>query len=322
MRGTKLLATLMLCLCLGWATGCAGTKGGDGSEGSQAGKAGETADSAVGEGIEASDPLDGITASSRVVALSRSLGDMWLLAGGQLVGITEDGLTLQGIAEDVESIGTVTEPDLQAVIDLEPDLVLLTKDIPAHQELLPSLSQAGVPALVVDINSFDDYAQVMATFTETTGRDDLYEKNVSKVQAQIDNIVQNAAATEESSYLVLRVSASSSKLLGPDSFVCNMLDQMGLANAVPGGESQANVTPEEIAKINPDRLFVVLQGSEEQARKAFEETFMADPSWSELTAAKNARVVVLPKTLFQYKPNAKWGEAYSYISQVLHGSWA
>ena len=322
MRAKNVLIALVLCMCLGAVTGCASAASGGKADGK--GAAADQTQQTDETTIPASDadPLEGISASSRVVAASRSLGDMWLLAGGELVGVTQDGLTLQGISEDAESIGTVTQPDAQAVVALEPDLVLLTHDIPAHQELAGFLEQAAIPTLVIDINSFDDYAQAMAALTEATGRSDLYEKNVTNVQAQIDTIVQNASANEEVTYLVLRVSGSSQKLLGADSFVCNMLDQMGLTNALPMGEALDDVTLQDIATIDPDRIFVVFQGDEERARAAYEEAFTGEATWNELTATKNARVVVLPKVLFQYKPNAKWGEAYSYISQMLHGSWA
>jgi hypothetical protein len=31
---------------------------------------------------------------------------------------------------------------------------------------------------------------------------------------------------------------------------------------------------------------------------------------------------VLPQSLFEHMPANRWGEAYAYFSQVLHGSWA
>ncbi len=321
MRRTKLFATLMLCLCLVWATGCASSSSNDNAGDARSTDAAEAEGDATAD-LETHDPLDGITADSRVVALSRSLGDMWLLAGGQLVGITEDGMTLPDLTEGAESVGPVTDPDEQSVIELNPDLVLLTQDLSAHQEIQEHLTQAGVNALMVDVNSFDDYAQMMATFTQLTGRDDLYEKNVTNVQAQIDNIKQNTVVNDENSYLVLRVAPSTDEVLGTDSFVCNMLDDMGLTNVAPDGSVLGEPTVEDIAQLNPDRIFLVFQGDEQEAKEAYEERFELDPGWSELAAVQNARVVVLPKTLFQYKPNAKWGEAYSYLSQSLHGSWA
>ena len=39
-----------------------------------------------------------------------------------------------------------------------------------------------------------------------------------------------------------------------------------------------------------------------------------------LQAAQNDRVYLLPKELFQFKPNARWDEAYAYIDRILRES--
>ena len=266
----------------------------------------------------AAEPLEGIDASSRVVALSRSVGELWLLAGGELAGTTDDGLTLPNINEDATSIGTLTSPDLEKVKELKPDLVLLTEDLPSHQAARKDLQAADIPVLVVDINSFDDYAAAMAELTEATGRSDLYERNVTNVSKQVDEVIANSAKEDRGTYVALRISESKSTALGSDSFVCDMLDDLGLTNKADG----ESASPKEVAAADPDWIFVVYQGNEGKAQEAFEGVFASDPAWSELRAVREGHVVMLPKPLFQYKPNAKWGEAYAYLSQVLHGAWA
>ena len=65
-------------------------------------------DSSLADGTEASFRK----APKRVVALSRSIGDLWLLAGGTLSGITSDGLDLDGITKDCVSVGTISAPKI------------------------------------------------------------------------------------------------------------------------------------------------------------------------------------------------------------------
>ena len=268
------------------------------------------------------DPLASIDANSRVVALSRSLGDLWLCAGGQLVGVTDDGLTLSGLGEDVQGVGSLTRPGLERIIALEPDLVLLSADLPSHQEMLESLTQAHVPVLAVHIGSFDDYDAMMATFTGLTGRDDLYEQNVTSVRARIDDVVAHNARDDRGTYVALRVSATTTEALKADSFACAIIDDMGLTNLADASAALDEPTAEAIAAAGPDWVFVIFQGEETAAQKAYEQGFVADPAWQKLEAVKAGRVVILPKNLFQYKPNARWAEAYVYLSQTLHGSLA
>lgn len=274
------------------------------------------------ESVPSPDPLEGITADSRVVALSRSVGELWLLAGGQLVGVTDDALDLEGLSEDATSIGSISHPSLEQVVALEPDLVMLTGDMPSHTELRTSLTEAAVPVLTVDIDSFDDYDAMMAVLTEVTGRSDLYEANVTKVRARIDDIIAHAAVPDRGSYLALRTSATKNKVLKSDYFACDMLNDLGMANVADDDSSLDDLSLEAIAKADPDWIFVIYQGDDDEAQKAFEEAFQSHPVWSQLSAVKQGRVMVLPKHLYQYKPNARWAEGYSYLSQILNGAWA
>ena len=58
---------------------------------------------------------------------------------------------------------------------------------------------------------------------------------------------------------------------------------------------------------------------DEEAGKSYMESLISDPVWQNLTAVKEGRVHQLPKELFQYKPNARWGEAYAYLIELLYG---
>ena len=99
-----------------------------------------------------------------------------------------------------------------------------------------------------------------------------------------------------------------------------MLDDLGLTNIANDDSSLDDLSLEAIAKADPDWIFVIFKGEDKEARKAFEQGFSDNPVWGELTASKNGRVVMLPKDLFEYKPNARWGEAYAYLSQLLNES--
>ena len=94
----------------------------------------------------------GLSADSRVVALSRSLGELWLLAGGKLVGVTEDGLNLEGVTAETASVGRILAPSTEAIIALNPDLVLIAPDISAQREVQETLAAAGIRCQAVDIN--------------------------------------------------------------------------------------------------------------------------------------------------------------------------
>ena len=42
------------------------------------------------------------------------------------------------------------------------------------------------------------------------------------------------------------------------------------------------------------------------------------PAWGALTAVREGRVVELDKSLFHYKPNARWAQAYETLEALLY----
>ncbi len=255
----------------------------------------------------------------KVVALSKSVGEMWLLAGGELVGVTEDALELDGLSEDVVSIGSLSSPSEEAILALEPDLVLMTLDLSAHQQLKEDLEALGIAVTAVDIEGFQDYKDTMYAFTQLTGREDLYQTNCLDVETEIMSVLAafDDSQTEGKTYLCMRVSATKNKVLKQDYFACEILDNFGLTNVAEDDSALSDLSMEAIAAADPDYIFVIYQGQESEAETIYEEVFTSQAAWANLKAVVNESVYVLPKDLFQYKPNARWGEAYEYIYEIL-----
>ena len=59
-------------------------------------------------------------------------------------------------------------------------------------------------------------------------------------------------------------------------------------------------------------------GDEQKALDYLNGLIQENPAWSGLSAVKGGRYVVLPKDLFHYKPNHRWGESYQYLGEILY----
>ena len=49
-----------------------------------------------------------------------------------------------------------------------------------------------------------------------------------------------------------------------------------------------------------------------------EQLLISNPAWNSLTAVKEGRYYVLDKRLYNLKPNARWGEAYQKLADILY----
>ena len=228
-------------------------------------------------------------------------------------------MDLEGISENTEVIGTVTNPSLEAIAALSPDLVLLSGELPTHQKLAEELESRGITTKMISIDSFSDYDQIMKELTEMTGREDCYKKNVTDVGERIDRILESASDKDlkKGTYLALRVSATKNKALKNDYFACEIFNAFGLENIAQDNSAFDELNLEAILDADPDFIFVVEQGKSTEAQESFAEAFSGKPVWQELAAVRNGCVYMLPKDYFQYKPNAKWDEAYQYVMELL-----
>lgn len=252
------------------------------------------------------------TSPHNVVACSRSLGEMWMLSGGKLAGITDDG---KDLGKKIKVVGTLMRPSVEEIIALKPSLVLLTGDIPTQQKVKKSLSDAHVKVKSVNVDNFQDYDKYMKEFTKMNKRSDLYEKNVVDVSKRIEAIKKKVNFKKQT-YLMLRVSSMKNKVLKNDYFACEIANDMNMVNIAQDDSALDDINAEEIMKKDPDYIFVVYQGEEKQAQEAYNK-IAAMPGWDQLSALKNKHVKVLPKNYFQFKPNAKWDKAYQYLYDYL-----
>lgn len=265
------------------------------------------------------------TNSPRVVCLYGSYADAWLSAGGELTGVTEDAVKERDLdVGDAAIVGTVKEPNAEAIISLDPDLVILSTDIAGHNDIRDVLENAGLACAYFQVDTFDDYDTMMARFCSITGRQDLYEQNVTQVREQIET-VRAAFDKRDStpSVLLIRAFSTGIKAKTDDELAGAILKDLGTHNIADDHPSMLeDLSLEKVIAADPDYIFVTTMGSEKKALAYLDSVIAENPAWQELSAVKEGRYVVLPKELFHYKPNKRWGESYEYLAECLDPSFA
>lgn len=260
--------------------------------------------------------------SPRAAALIGSFADVWLLAGGELTAAANDSwdsLSLP-LGDQVANLGSITEPDVERLITSGPELVLASANTEADLELEELLTQAGIPVAYFAVSDFEEYLHMLDVCTALTGRRDLYEEHGLKVQEEILKVKERIDGSSPA-VLFLRASAGSVKAKGSRGSVCGeMLADLGCINIADSEETLLeDLSLEAILAADPDYLFVTTQGADTEAAMAnFEHVLVENPAWNSLTAVKENRYYVLEKRLYNLKPNARWGEAYRKLADILY----
>jgi len=264
-----------------------------------------------------------VTKAEKAAALIGSFADVWCLAGGKdtLAAAAHDTWTSfdLGLSPEVADLGAIKEPNLELLLEVGPDLVLASSKTAADVDLLPTLEKAGITVAYFDISSFQDYLDMLKICCEITGRPENYERYGVQVQAQIDAAVERAAGPGPT-VLYVRATGSSCKVKGSKGNVLgDMLAALGCVNIADSDTSLLeDLSMEAIMEADPDYIFIVLQGSDPtDAQTTLERTLLSDPAWEGLTAVKEGRSYVMDNALYNLKPNARWGEAYEKLADIL-----
>lgn len=253
-----------------------------------------------------------------------SYAQTWMLAGGEVIGVTDDVIS-EGrfeISEEISIVGTVKEPNVEEVLSLSPDFVLLSPDIENHLKIRQILEDAAIPHAYFKVEYFEDYLKMLDICTDITGNKDLYEEHGLKIKEEIDGIlsrIEDAGLDHKPTVLFVRAFSSGAKAKKDDNLTCKMLEDLGTVNIASKYPSLLEeLSIEEIIQEDPDYIFVTTMGSTEKAIEALRNGIEKNPAWNSLTAVKNDRYIILPKELFHYKPNAKWGESYRYLAEIIY----
>lgn len=260
----------------------------------------------------------------RVAALIGSFADIWSLAGGgdTLVAAAHDAWTNFDLNLDgeVTDLGTVAEPSLEALIAAEPDLVLASCNTDADLAMLDMLEEMEIPAAYFSISSFPEYLNMLEICTTLTGQTQRFETYGTAVQQQVD-AARAICDGSQPRVLYIRASASGCKVKNSqDSVLGEMLKDLDCQNIADSDTSLLEeLSLEAILDADPDFIFAVLQGADPTvSQETLEKTLLENPAWQSLTAVREGRYYMLDKTLYNLKPNAKWGDAYENLANILY----
>nr|WP_300094291.1 ABC transporter substrate-binding protein [Sedimentibacter sp.] len=259
----------------------------------------------------------------RVVCLYNSYLDIWDSCGGTVIGRVEEAEEKPvENAKSAESVGTASDPNLEKILSLKPDLVIMTTAYKVQKEMVSTLKQNNIPVIALDNDYKSDYYETVKLFTAITDREDLYETQAERVKNNVDEIIAKAPTDKNYSVLILFASAKSLSVRDSNSMVGEMLKDLNTVNIsdteVETSDSKT-FSMEKILEEDPDFIFVLTMGTDiEKIKERLKSDAEDNPAWASLTAVKEGNYHILPKNLYMYKPNNKYAEAYKGLAEILY----
>ncbi len=254
----------------------------------------------------------------RAISLMGSYADLWVEAGGDLVGVVDTRVLNEKI-KDKPKVGKLSTPNIEAILALEPDFIIIRAAYEKQMAIMPIMAENNIPVYQCNYNSLEETAKVYRDFCDILGHDALYDEKMVPLIDQIEAMQDNK---KDFTYLLL-LSTSKDVMTKDNNVSAEIIDGLGGKNITKdykiADEETKQFSFEKILEADPDYIFVQTMGNVEKAKQRLDKDIYSNPAWSSLSAVKNGKFFYLPKDLFLYKPNMKYPVAYRYMADILEG---
>jgi iron complex transport system substrate-binding protein len=201
-------------------------------------------------------------------------------------------------------------PDVEAIVALEPDLVLVSE----YGELAQLLEQAGLTVYAGSPQTYEDTFTFFDIIGQITNREIEATLLTEKVQKEIDGIAALVSSAEPVSvYYEIDTTPYS---VGPNSFIGVLLAKAGGQTIVSAEQGDfPQLDPEFIIATNPQAIILSDAPSGESI-----ETLQARPGWETLQAITNNKIFALTdeQNDVTNRPGPRMAEVVRLFAQILH----
>ena len=189
-------------------------------------------------------------------------------------------------------VGPMTEPNLELIISLKPDLILTSK---VRHETIYSQLNAIAPTVMAETTGFPWKAN-LALYAQALGKEDAAKTAMSQYEARAAKLGEAIKAKnggKPPTVSVVRFVAGPTRLYQKSSFSGVVLNDVGLPRPAAQDVDQLmlEVSPEQIGKAEADLVFVT---TSDDPSKTKETEVQGTAVWKDLPPVKENRVFTVP----------------------------
>lgn len=239
-----------------------------------------------------------VSTPKRVVTLEYSFVDSLAALDIKPIGIADDNknnILIKAIADkvgDYTSVGTRSQPNLEVISSLKPDLIIA--DLKRHKAIYEELSKIAPTIVLKSLeSSYDENISSFKTIAKAVGEEAKAEARLKEHNDLIDS-KKTELAFDSNKTVLSAALRDNFNAHASSSFDGQLLEKIGMKNAIQNNDSPyAELTLEQLVQINPDVLF--LMKSED---KTILEDWQANPLWKDLKAVKSNQVFIVDRNLW------------------------
>ena len=242
-------------------------------------------------------PLCLPSAPQRVVVLDQSFAlgiglDMGLpVVGAPLTRMSDEALLARAEAAGVTDLGFVTEPSLERIVALQPDLILgFTGDPGLAESFYPMLSQLA-PTLLDVSGDWRGFYDIVAGLT---GREDqaremfaAYEARLAELRPRVPDVPVSVLRITTWDF---QVYTDTPGAYAPFEILAEAGVRRSAYETAPEGPALKRPDWEELGQLDGEILLYIVGGTNDSATNGRHEEVLANPLWQMLPAVRSGQV--------------------------------
>lgn len=257
----------------------------------------------------------------RIVVTSAGFLEPLYAVGATVVGRPDSKNQMPDWAKELPSVGQVYQIDTERLIGCAPDLVIINKGM--NEKLLPILDENKIPALVIEMKTYDDVKRGLKNFSTLSGNvkagDDLINKMDAEIQAVVERVPKDKLRVA-----ILHSTAQGLTVQLDGSIAGSIVKMFGWENVAAGMtplEKNPDAAPysmETLAEQNPEIIFVTSMGDADEIKANMLKAIDENAAWQAIGAVKNNRLYFLPQNLFLLSPGLRYPDAVRKMAELIY----
>ncbi|MCY9162510.1 iron-hydroxamate ABC transporter substrate-binding protein [Bacillus atrophaeus] len=212
------------------------------------------------------------------------------------------------ITDKATSTGEKMEPNIEKILELQPDVILASTKFP--ENTIKKLSNTATTIPVSHISS--NWKENMMLIAQLTGKEKKAKEIIADYEQDLkDTKTKINGKAKDSNALVIRIRQGNIYIY-PEQVYFNstLYGDLGLTapDEVKAAKAQELISLEKLSEMNPDHIFVQFSDDENADKPDALKDLEKNPIWSSLTAVKEDHVYVN-----SVDPLAQGGTAWSKV---------
>ena len=207
---------------------------------------------------------------TRIVVTSAGFLEPMHAVGCEIVGRPDSKYEVPTWAKNLPSIGKVFQIDTERLLACAPDLVVVNKGM--NEKLVPLLAENKIPALVVEMKTFDDVKRAVKLFSTLSGDVAAGDKIIRDMDEEISAVLDKVPK-KNLRVAILHSTAQGVTVQLDGSIAGSIAKMFGWTNVASGMtplEKNPDAAPysmETLAQQNPEIIFVTSMGNVDEIKK-------------------------------------------------------